>query len=177
MIFKSAKYALGLLIVLQFSSPQSFAQNTIFAKFDALTCQGAMDRDFPGSAVFSIGFGGTAVPGAAGGGIGAGRSMFADIKLVKTLDDCTPLLFQNLAKGARLNTVNITIVTPATADTPARALLKIVLDTVFITSDEFTEAVGGRPAEVVTLSWQKITITYMPTGTRFGWDKLTNSTF
>jgi type VI protein secretion system component Hcp len=117
------------------------------------------------------------VPGAAGGGIGAGRSMFADIKLVKTLDDCTPLLFQNLAKGARLNTVNITIVTPATADTPARALLKIVLDTVFITSDEFTEAVGGRPAEVVTLSWQKITITYMPTGTRFGWDKLTNSTF
>jgi type VI protein secretion system component Hcp len=177
MTFKSAKYVLGLLLVLPFG-PQCFAQNTIFAKFDNFSCQGAASREFPGSAVFSVAFGGSFVPGTVGGGgAGAGKSSFADIKLVKTLDDCTPLLLDSLAKGKLLANVTISILTPATGTTPATHLLDILLQDVQITSDEFAEAVGGRPSEVVGLGWAKITITHVPSNTRFTWDRARNQSF
>jgi type VI protein secretion system component Hcp len=165
MILKAAKYVLGLVIAFQFA-PQCFAQDSIFAKFDPLICQGAANRDFPGSAVSSVAFGGTEPSGTA-------RISFADIKLVKTLDDCTPLLFKSLAKVATLNPVTITIVTPATSTSPARPLIEITLSTVRIASDEFAEAVGGRPSEVVTLSYVKITIRYVPTNFTFTFDRQT----
>jgi type VI secretion system Hcp family effector len=176
MTFKSAKYVLGLLLVLQLG-PQCFAQNTIFAKFDNFNCQGAASRDFPGSAVFSVAFAGSNPFVLATGGAGSGKSSFADIKLVKTLDDCTPLLFDALAKGTNLANVTISIITPATSTTPATHLLDILLQNVLITSDEFAEAVGGRPSEVVALGWTKITITHVPTNTKFTWDRVANTTF
>lgn len=176
MTFKSAKYVFGLLLVLQFG-PQCFAQNTIFAKFDNFNCQGAASRDFPGSAVFSVAFGGSNPFVLGTGGATSGQSSFADIKLVKTLDDCTPLLFNSLAKGANLANVTISILTPATGTTPATHLLDILLQNVRITSDEFAEAVGGRPSEVVGLGWTQITITHVPTNTKFTWDRAKNQSF
>jgi len=175
MILKAAKYALGLVLAFQLA-PQCFAQNSIFAKFDTFNCQGAMDREFPNSsAVFSIGLGATNTGTV---GIGGGfKATFADIKLVKTLDDCTTQLLTNLSKGTRLKTVTIAIVNPATATAPPTHVLNILLEDVVITGDEFAEAVGGRPSEVVSLFWTKITITHVPSGAKFTWNRLTNSTF
>jgi type VI protein secretion system component Hcp len=178
MALKAAKYVLGLLIALQFG-PQCFAQNTIFAKFDSFACQGAGDGNFPNSsAISSVGLGGTnTFDIGSTGGASAGQTAFADIKLVKTLDDCTPLLFKALARGTVLNNVTISIINPATANTPATHLLDILLQAVVITSDQFAEAVGGKPSEVVTLGWRKITITHVPSNTQFTWDRATNSSF
>lgn len=177
MILKAAKYIFGLVIAVQFA-PQCFAQNTIFAKFDTFACQGAMDRDFPNSSsVFSLGLGATNTFTVGIGGAGAGRATFADIKLVKTLDDCTPLLLTNLAKGTNLKTVTISVVRPATSTTPLIHVLNIQLEGVVITSDEFAEAVGGQPSEVVTLAWTKITVTHVASNTKFTWDRQTNSAF
>jgi type VI secretion system Hcp family effector len=180
MTFKVLKYALGLLLVCQLA-PQCFAQqNTIFVKFDGFNCQGAMNPDFPGfSAVSSVALGGSNTVATSSGGAGSltGRASFDDTKVVKTLDDCTPLLYQNLAKGTFLKTVTIEIMTPATSTTPATRLLEIVMTDVIVTSDEFAEAVGGRPSEVVTLYWVKITITHVPSNTTFTWDKSTNASF
>ena len=179
MTFKVLKYTLGLFLVCQLA-PQCFAQqNTIFVKFDGFNCQGATNLDFPGfSAVSSVALGGTnSAATSSGGGTFAGRASFDVTKVVKTLDDCTPLLYQNLAKGTILLTVTIEIMTPATSTTPATRLLEIVMQFVLITSDEFAEAVGGRPSEVVTLFWGKITITHVPSNTTFTWDKAANTSF
>lgn len=178
MTFKVLKYALGLLLVFQLA-PQCFAQqNSIFVKFDGFNCQGAVNLDLPGfSAVSSVALGGSN-PGVifgSGGGGSTGRTTFEDTKVVKSLDDCTPLLYQKLAQGTFLSTVTIEILTPATSTAPATRLLEIAMQTVVITSDEFAEAVGGKPSEVVTLDWAKITITHVPSGATFTWNKETNS--
>ena len=173
MTFKVVKYIFALVLALQFC-PQGFAQNTIFAKFDTLSCRGANDLEFPGfSAVFSISFGATETATATL----VGRPMFEDIKLVKTLDDCTPLLFKNLAQGPRLASVTIHMVTPGTGTAPPTRILDILLEQVLVTGDEFAEAAGGRPSEVVSLSWTKITITHVPTGNKFTWNRVTNAPF
>jgi type VI secretion system Hcp family effector len=180
MSFKAAKYVLALSIALVLG-PQCFAQNNILAKFDTFSCQGAGNADFPNyAAVFSVQFGGT--DPAANlfflGGAGGGKTSFADITLVKTLDDCTPLLFKALANGTVLGTVKISMINPATTSNPAiTRILDITLTNVVISSDSFAEAAGGKPSEVVTLSWQKITITHVASNTSFNWDRATNAAF
>lgn len=177
MTFKVLKYALGLLLVCQLA-PQCFAQqNSILVRFDTFSCIGAAMADFPNfSAASSLALGGSN-PGIVfgTGGASAGKTTFDDTKVVKTLDDCTPQLFKSLANGSNLATVTILILTPATATAPATQLLSVVMQNVVITSDEFAEAVGGKPSEVVTLDWTKITITHVPSGATFTWNKETNS--
>jgi type VI secretion system secreted protein Hcp len=139
-----------------------------------------MNGDFPNSsAVFSLGLGGTntSTIAAGTGGAGAGKATFADVRLVKTLDDCTPPLLTALATGQHLATVKISVVNPATGTSPMTRILEILLENVFISGDEFAEAVGGRPSEVVTLAWEKITVTHVPSGAKFTWNKVLNGTF
>jgi type VI secretion system Hcp family effector len=179
MILKVIKYGLGLFLALQLA-PQCFAQQaSIFVKFDSYTCQGAMNAEFPNySAASSFALGGTqTVALGSTGGQSVGRANFADTKIVKPLDDCTPKLFQALAGGTHLTTVTVSIMTPATSNTPAVHLLDVVMTDVIISGDEFAEAVGGRPSEVITLNWTKIQMTHVPSGTQFTWDQRTNSAF
>jgi type VI protein secretion system component Hcp len=176
MPFKSAKYIFGLLIALQVG-PRCLAQNTIFAKFDNLNCQGIVVGHLDEAAVFSLSIGATNDAILSAGGAGSGKAQFADIKVVKTLDACTPQLFQKLAQGTPLNEVDIEIVNPATASAPETPVLLIQLLNVTVTSEEFAEAVGGRPSEVVGLFWQKITIIHQGSNATFKWDRSTNATF
>src|ERR1700676_2544872 len=127
MILKVVKYSLGLFLALQLA-PQCFAQqNSIFVKFDSYTCQGAMNADLPNySAASSFALGGTQQVALGSGGQSAGRANFTDTKIVKPLDDCTPKLFQALAGGAHLAKVIVSIMTPATSNTPATHLLDVV---------------------------------------------------
>lgn len=175
MTFKAAKYVLVLLLAPFFASP-CFAQDSIFVQFDTFKCRGAGDPDFPDfSAAFSVEFAGAgAVAPGTGGGSGGGKTAFADIKVTKTLDDCTPLLFKSLATLSHLATVKISMVT--TASPPTR-LLDILLEGVVITSDQYSESATAPPSEVVTLAWTKITVTHVPSGNKFTWDRATNSSF
>lgn len=175
MTFKAAKYVFGLSLALLFPV-QCFAQNSIFAQFDAFNCRGAGNANFPKfSAAFSVDFGGTgAVAPGTGGGSGGGKTTFADVKVAKTLDDCTPLLFKSLATGSHIATVKISMVTTAA---PTTHVLDILLEDVVITSDEYSETAAGRPSEAVTLAWTKITVTHVPSGNKFTWDRATNSSF
>jgi type VI protein secretion system component Hcp len=50
------------------------------------------------------------------------------------------------------------------------AVLLIELQGVALVSDNFTEGAGGELDEVITLSYQKIKITHVPSGTTFTWD-------
>lgn len=138
-----------------------------------------MNPDFPNySAVSSVSLGGTAPDITFVGGAGSGgKTTFDDIKIVKRLDDCTIQLFKTLANNTPLGKVTIAIMAPAVGAAPPTHLLDIVLTNVQITSDEFAEAVGGRPSEVVALNWQKITITHVPSGVSFSWDKVTGASF
>lgn len=103
MTFKATKYILGLCVVLQFG-PQCFGQE-IFVQFDpsVFTCSGDMDREFLNfSLASSVGFGATDTVIHTAGGDRPAPPMFPDIKLVKTLDDCTPSILENLVKAPYL---------------------------------------------------------------------------
>ena len=173
MTFKAAKYILGLLVVLQFG-PQCFGQE-IFVQFDpsVFTCSGDMNREFPNfSLASSVGFGATDTVIHTAGGDRPAPPMFPDIKLVKTLDDCTPSILENLAKGTIFKTVTISIVKPGPTGLPVH-VLDILLNGVIITSDEFAEA-GGAPSEVVTLDWTRISVTHVQSGKKFTWNRTLN---
>jgi type VI protein secretion system component Hcp len=174
MTFKAAKYILGLLVVLQFG-PQCFAQE-IFVQFDpsVFTCVGDMNKDFPNfSLASSVGFGATDTVIHTSAGDRPGPPIFPDIKLTKTLDDCTPAILENLAKGKIFNTVKISIVRTVTGG-PLVHVLDIILTGVIITSDEFAEAVGA-PSEVVTLDWTTISVTHVQSGKKFTWNRPKNT--
>jgi len=175
MHFKAAKYVFVSLGVLALSGSPCVAQNTIFVQFSGLNCQGAADPNFPGSAISSVSLEGDNPVSFNTTGGGSGKVSFTDIKLVKTLDDCTPLLFQNLAMGTQFQAVTIKIVSPATASTPATPLVIIQLSGASLSSDQLVQAAGGRPSELVTVAFVKITLTHVPSNKTFSWNIQTNS--
>ena len=175
MTCKAAKYVFALLLALPLAAP-CLAQNSIFVQFDTFKCQGAGNANFPNfSAASSVDLGGTGtVATGTGGGSAGGKTTFADIKVAKALDDCTPLLFKSLATGSHFATVKMSMVSRAT---PAIHLLDILLEEVVITSDQYSETAAGPPSEVLTLSWTKITVTHVASGNKFTWNRVTNSSF
>lgn len=175
MTLKAAKYVFALWLALPFAAP-CFAQNSIFVQFDTFKCQGAGNGNFPNfSAASGVELGGTgAVAPGSGGGSGGGKTTFADIKVAKALDDCTPLLLKSLATGSHIASVRISMVSRAT---PAIHLVDILLEDVVITSDQYSETAAGPPSEALTLAWTKITVTHVASGNKFTWDRATNSSF
>lgn len=178
MTYKAAKYVFALLLALPFAAP-CVAQNSIFVQFDTFKCQGAGNANFPNfSAASNVEFGGTGAAASTGGGSGGGSSggktTFADIKVAKALDDCTPLLFKSLATGSHIAAVKISMVNRAT---PAIHVLDILLEDVLITSDQYSETAAGPPSEVLTIAWTKITVTHVASGNQFTWNRVTNSSF
>jgi type VI protein secretion system component Hcp len=174
MTFNGLKYVLGLLLALQFG-PQCFAQQNIFVQFDtsAFICTGAGNKEASGfSAVSSVGFGATDTVTHSVGGDFPGKPMFPDIKLAKTLDDCTPDILNSLARGKIFNTVKIEILKTTPTGMVIHAL-DILLKRVIITSDAFTDDASGQPSEVITLDWTQISVTE---GTKvFTWNRATNT--
>src|SRR5690242_7228164 len=140
----------------------------IFGEINGITCKGAGDSAFPGFAVSSFSFGDSLATAAAtsGSGAGAGKPSFQDISVVKKLDDCTPLLFEAVAKGSHLSSATLTVVQKGNK-TP---VLLIQLSDVTVTSDKFTEGAARELDEVITLSYRKITITHVPSGNKVSID-------
>ena len=155
--------------------PQSLRadEKLIFGQIAGVSCQGAENTAFPGFAVSTFSFGDSLAASicSATGGAGAGKASFQDISVVKGLDDCTPALFEAVAKGSPLASATLTVVAKG-SKTP---VLVIQLTGVFVTSDKFTEGAPHELDEVITLAYTKITITHVPSGKTVTIDVATNS--
>ena len=152
--------------------PQLFKadEKPIFAELNGISCKGASDSAFPGFAVASFTFGDSLATSTGSAGQTTGKASFQDISIVKGLDDCTPLLFEAVAKGSHLPTATITVVGKGKVP-----VLVIQLTNVFVTSDKFTEGAARELDEVLTLSYSKITITHVPSGNKVTIDVATGS--
>ena len=147
-------------------------ERPIFADLPGLACKGAADGAFPGFAVSSFSFGDTVtVSTATGSGESAGKPSFQDISVVKGLDDCTPSLFEAVAKGSPIGNATITVVN-RNNKTP---LLVIQLTNVVVSSDKFTEGAAKELDEVITLHYTKIMITHVPSGNKVTIDVTTGT--
>ena len=142
----------------------------IFGELSGVSCQGANDSAFPGFAVSTFSFGDSMATDAASG-LATGKATFQNITVVKGLDDCTPLLFEAVAKGTVSSTATLTVVRKG-SKTP---VLVIQLNDVMVTSDKFTEGAARELDEVVTLTYRKITITHVPSGKKVTIDVTTNA--
>ncbi len=162
--------AIGILVFSALAvMPKSLRadEKPIFGDISGISCKGAGDSAFPGFAVSSFSFGDSvAIAASTGSGGGAGKPMFQDISVVKGLDDCTPLLFEAVAKGSHLTSATLTVVQKGNK-TP---VLLIQLSDVTVTSDKFTEGAARELDEVITLSYRKITITHVPSGNKVSID-------
>src|SRR5258708_14753 len=76
----------------------------IFGLIGNLGCQGAGDKSFPGFAVSTFSLSDQMA------GRPSSKVYFADITVVKGLDDCTPLLFGAVATETLFPTVSLTVV-------------------------------------------------------------------
>jgi type VI secretion system secreted protein Hcp len=165
------KFSLGVLLLpIALIAQVPPTPETIFG--DAgLACQGAGNSSYPGFLAYTFNFSSTNKANAGGGG--GGRVVFPDVSVTKGLDDCTPLLLQAVATGKRIPTVTLTLV-KGTA-----TILILKLEEVVVTGQQFAEdgadAANVRDVdETVTLAFQKITITHVPSGKSFGWNVATN---
>jgi len=174
-LFFAKPTVLALFLSAIAAMPQSLRadEKPIFGDLNGISCKGAGDSAYPGFAVASFSFGDSlATSSATGSGGSAGKPDFQDISLTKDLDDCTPLLFEAVAKGSHLPSATITVVSKGNKG----PVLVIQLTDVIVTSDKFTEGAAKELDEVVTLSYTKITITHVPSGNKVTIDRATNTT-
>jgi type VI protein secretion system component Hcp len=140
----------------------------IYVDVTGLSCQGAGNRQAPGFTASSFSFG-ASTPASTTGGSTAGATSFADFIIVKGLDDCTPPLFGAAGKANHFGKVTVRVV-PRTPPN-SMMLLLITLENVVMTSDKFMEGAPGELDEQISLSYQIITITRVPSGRTFTLDR------
>jgi type VI secretion system secreted protein Hcp len=120
-----------------------------------------------------------------GSGITPGKSTRSDLVVTKYLDKASPPLFLGCAVGTRYPTVTLELTSSSNVDGASLTYYKITLTNVIVSSLA-TSANGERPAETVSLSYEKITTDYYmidqkggvplsPTATAT-WNFATNST-
>jgi len=103
---------------------------------------------------WGVGRADTSAIGSATGGAGAGKVTIHDIRITKTLDSASPLLFRAAAAGGHLKTAQLDFVR---AD--KSVVYQIKLTDVVISS--YSKSSGGdRPTESLTLTFTKIEVTY-----------------
>ena len=138
-----------------------------FGQLAGLGCTGAGDPHFSGFSVLSMDMG-VQTPSTTAVGSAAGRPYFPDIHINKPLDDCTPLMFAQLASGKHIATATITVL-----DGSNNQLFVVALKEVFLTSQQLAES-GGGISENLSLAFGQITMTHVPSGKTSGWDVLAN---
>ena len=142
-------------------------ENPIFGQIAGLGCTGSGPAASPGFAIKTFALSDAATASSAGStGKGSGLPTFPDIRIVKGLDDCTPLLFGGVARENHFTSGTITVYTPGGTS----KLLLVELTDVFLTGDTFTEGAANELDELVTVTYSKIRITHIPSGKTFGWD-------
>lgn len=123
---------------------------------------------------FSWGAESSTTIGSATGGAGAGKVAFNALNITKKVDRASPLLFQQMAKGAHYKTAVLTLRKVGEKE----PYMTFTMDTVFVTKVNYA---GGSPEvsnEEVTFIFGKVAVKSseiagaVPVQT--GWDQITN---
>lgn len=116
--------------------------------------------------------------GSATGGSGAGKVKFNELHVTKKVDRASPLLFQQLAKGAHYKTAVLTLRKVGDKE----PYMTFTMDTVFITKLDYG---GGSPevsneeisfvfAKVLVKSTEELADGTLAAPVQSGWDQVTN---
>jgi len=146
--------------------------SSITVKVANLTCTTALGSATFGASAYS--FGATQETSApTGGGGGTGKSTVMPLNIAKAFDECSPVLFGAVVTGKHIATVELT-----QEDNKGHAILTVKLDDALISSYQ----IGGSqasdtPRESIQISFQKICISELPSGSKFCFDHGTNTAF
>lgn len=107
----------------------------------------------------------------------AGRVTVNDLKIVKSLDQTSPLLFQGLAQAKHYLRAELALKTTGGEVAKPAPYMKYLLEDVVIEGIEHSGTNPNMPQEQVTIGFRKITQEYSGSGDsklstplRFGWD-------
>jgi type VI protein secretion system component Hcp len=144
--------------------------STITVMVDGLTC-----TTQAGTGMFSAlswGFGASlpVTNSTGGGGVVTGKANLSDVTVTNRTDSCSPLLFGDVVKGTHIKKVTILQQDSNKDDVFQLVLEDVIISTYQLSGDESHEV----PTESLSISYRKITIIDMVTGTKFGWDLALN---
>jgi type VI secretion system secreted protein Hcp len=130
---------------------------------------------------FSLGAMNTVSIGSASAGAGAGKVSFQGFQFVKPLDKYSATLFQDLASGTHLASVEIVVRKPGPAGM-ANPIVQYLLKTVFITSihvdgasGHASETVQGEFASIQFVLYGQTKSGQSTVSSQGGWSQVTNS--
>lgn len=113
--------------------------------------------------------------GSATGGAGVGKIAFNTLNVTKKVDRASPLLFQQMAKGAHYKTAVLTLRKPGEKE----PYMTFTMDTVFVTKMDYG---GGSPeiaTEEISFVFGKVSVKSTEvagaTPVQTGWDQVTNT--
>jgi len=92
-----------------------------------------------------------------GGGGGAGKATFSDLSLTMTAGKGSPFLAHACASGKHIKTAKLTAV--RTGRGRPETTLEVQLEDILVSSYQMNGESNGRPGELVTLNFAKITYT------------------
>ena len=101
-------------------------------------------------------------------GIGSGgkfsATVFSDLSVTKSFDECSPALFKLVAAGSHLQTLTLT------QSVGGVAKMTVVLGDSLVSSYELSGGTSPLPTETVAFRYQKITITNLSNGVKSCFD-------
>ena len=146
-------------------SPHFVGAGAVYS-MDATGITGAGNTGGPGSIeVDSWSWGASRNIGSQSSGSGAGKVQFHDISITRKIDASSPSLYQAFLSGKVISSVTL-YVTPPAGSTGAPTGDSVRLNFTKIEFKAFgwsgSGSSGDRPSESITMSYQKVSITYIP---------------
>jgi len=160
-------------------APTAHAATDYFLEIDGVAGESTQVKDTTDVYSFSWGAENTTTIGSATGGAGTGKATFNQLKITKKIDVATPVLFQRLASGQHIPSMEL-VARKAGSPTP---YLRYCLKGVFVTAQEQSGSAGDEgPLESVEFAFGSMQQSYArqaPTGAYMspvftGWDITTN---
>ncbi|MFC4810200.1 Hcp family type VI secretion system effector [Paenibacillus sp. GCM10023250] len=106
--------------------------------------------------VTSWSFGATLPVSAGGGGSGAGKPVYSELSLLKSLDAASLPLLKSLSEGKAIKSGTLYVYN----GTSNKPVLSIEMKTIFVTSQQLSGSGVERPTESVSLRFAQATFTY-----------------
>jgi len=160
-LMKTLTKVLLILLVSYFVAAANGASFEVFLKIEGIQgdSKDARHQDWINAVSFNIGASNSGTF-AGGGGSGAGKAEFTDLKVFKFIDKASPVLFISSAQGDHIQSATLEVRTPE-----GFLFYRIVLDHVLVSSvndDVRATDENGEILEVITLNWTRITWTIFP---------------
>jgi type VI secretion system secreted protein Hcp len=136
----------------------------MFLKLDGIDGESTKSKNEGWIELHSWSFGATNHSASAhGSGMGTGKAEFAPITIQKTVDKASPKLFLNCCQGSHIKTASLQV-KESTGGKTTETYLQYDLEKVKVDSITWggQGATPEKPSEQISLSFQKITVSYWP---------------